>query len=402
MSGATVLRVRDLRVHFPVRRGLLQRQVGTVRAVDGVSFEVAKGTTLGLVGESGCGKSTTARAILRLVEPTSGTVEICGEDVTHLSAREMRRVRPRAQMVFQDPYASLDPRMTIFDTIAEPLRVHRRVKSEREALSEVVRLLGLVGLEHAYLRRYPHEMSGGQRQRVGIARAVALGPDLLLLDEPVSALDVSIQAQIVNLLGELQEQLRLSYVFVAHDLAVVRHLSTEIAVMYLGRIVEQAPTAELFARPLHPYTQALLAAIPVPDPRHYRRGTGAAAGTGAAGTGAAGTGAAGTGAAGTGSLGAAGEKAPSRLLPLAMEPLEPPDPAAAARGAHGPITGCAFEPRCPVALPVCKTKTPPLTPLNPAGGSTQGDGPSPGARHLVACHLSPEEAARAGEAVRLG
>ena len=266
-----VLRVRDLKVHFPVRRGLLQRQVDTVRAVDGVSFEVARGTTLGLVGESGTGKSTTERAVLRLVEPTSGTVEICGEDVTRLSAREMRKVRPRAQMVFQDPYASLDPRRTLFDTIAEPLFLHDRVKGEREALAEVVELSRMVGLEPAYLRRYPHELSGGQRQRVGIARAIALRPDLILLDEPVSALDVSIQAQIVNLLGELQSRLGLSYVFVAHDLAVVRHLSTEIAVMQSGRIVERAPTAQLFESPEHAYTRALLAAIPVPDPRHYRK-----------------------------------------------------------------------------------------------------------------------------------
>ncbi len=266
-----VLRVRDLKVHFPVRRGLLQRQVDTVRAVDGVSFEVKRGTTLGLVGESGSGKSTTARAILRLVEPTSGTVEIDGQDITRLGPRELRRARTKAQMVFQDPYASLNPRRTIFDTIAEPLYIHDRVKTEREALSEVVELLGMVGLEPAYLRRYPHEMSGGQRQRVGIARAVALRPELILLDEPVSALDVSIQAQIVNLLGELQSRLGLSYVFVAHDLAVVRHLSAEIAVMQEGKIVEHAPTAELFDSPKHPYTQALLAAIPVPDPAYYRR-----------------------------------------------------------------------------------------------------------------------------------
>jgi len=266
-----VLRVQDLKVHFPVRRGLLQRQVDTVRAVDGVSFEVERGTTLGLVGESGSGKSTTARAILRLVEPTSGTVEIDGQDITRLGPRELRRARTKAQMVFQDPYASLNPRRTIFDTIAEPLYIHDRVKTEREAMREVVELLGMVGLEPSYLRRYPHEMSGGQRQRVGIARAVALRPELILLDEPVSALDVSIQAQIVNLLGELQSKLGLSYVFVAHDLAVVRHLSAEIAVMQEGKIVEHAKTAELFDSPKHPYTQALLAAIPVPDPGYYRR-----------------------------------------------------------------------------------------------------------------------------------
>ena len=333
-----VLRVRDLRVHFPVRRGLLQRTVYTVRAVDGVSFEVARGTTLGLVGESGCGKSTTARAILRLVEPTSGTIEIAGQDITKLPPRELRRVRPKAQMVFQDPYASLDPRMTIFDTVAEPLRVHGRVKSDREALSEVANLLDRVGLEPAYLRRYPHEMSGGQRQRVGIARALALKPDLVLLDEPVSALDVSIQAQIVNLLGELQQELSLSYVFVAHDLAVVRHLSTEIAVMYLGKIVERAPTSELFERPLHPYTRALLAAIPVPDPRRSR-----------------------------GDRGDAGSK---RRLPVVGDgaPAEPSE----AKGASA-RAGCSFEPRCPVAVAACKDQTPDLR--------------SRGERHEVACHL---------------
>ena len=275
----------------------------------------------------------------------------------------MRQVRPKGQMVFQDPYSSLDTRMPIFATIAEPLRVHARVKNEREALSEVVKLLGMVGLEPAYLRRYPHEMSGGQRQRVGIARAVALQPELILLDEPVSALDVSIQAQIVNLLGELQERLHLSYVFVAHDLSVVRHLSTEIAVMYLGRIVEKAPTAELFARPLHPYTQALLAAIPVPDPRHYRR------------------------AAGGGRDGSPANAASPRRLPIAPPPVAPPDPAVVVRDAHRAADGCAFEPRCPFALPACKTETPPLTPRPTSSGS-----------HLVACHLSVEEAARAGEA----
>lgn len=333
-----VLRVTGLAVHFPVRRGLLQRQVGTVRAVDGVSFEVRRGTTLGLVGESGCGKSTTARAILRLVEPTAGKIEICGEDVTHLSQREMRRVRPRAQMVFQDPYASLDPRMTIFDAVAEPLRVHGRVKNAKEATEEVAGLLRMVGLDPAYMRRYPHELSGGQRQRVGIARAIALRPALLLLDEPVSALDVSIQAQIVNLLAELQSSLGLAYVFVAHDLAVVRHLSAEIAVMYLGHIVERAPTEALFSRPLHPYTQALLSAVPSPDPAVERR---------------------------------------RKRLPLLGE----------VPSAQSPPSGCAFHPRCPSVMPRCETEVPELT--------IRAEG------HAAACHLSTEDAEKAGEAVRL-
>lgn len=338
-AGApVVLRVTGLSVHFPVRRGLLQRQVGTVQAVTDVSFEVRRGTTLGLVGESGCGKSTTARAILRLVDPTAGRVEICGEDVTHLSQRALRRVRPKVQMVFQDPYASLDPRMTIFDAVAEPLRVHDRVRSTKEATPEVAGLLRRVGLDPAYMRRYPHELSGGQRQRVGIARAIALTPELLILDEPVSALDVSVQAQIVNLLAELQSSLGLTYVFVAHDLAVVRHLSTEIAVMYLGRIVERAPTEELFARPLHPYTQALLSAAPLPDPVVERR---------------------------------------RKRLPVLGE----------VPSAQSPPPGCAFHPRCPAAMPRCEAELPELT--------ARGDS------HAAACHLSMEEAEKAGATVRL-
>jgi oligopeptide/dipeptide ABC transporter ATP-binding protein len=320
-----VLRVRDLSVSFPVRRGLWQRQVGTVRAVDGVSFEVKKGTTLGLVGESGCGKSTTGRAILRLIEPSGGAVEICGEDVTRLSQRDLRRMRPRAQMVFQDPYASLNPRMTVFDIVAEPLRVHGRVKDEAQALSEVAKLARMVGLSPMYARRYPHELSGGQRQRVGIARAIALRPELLILDEPVSALDVSIQAQIVNLLGDLQSSLGLSYVFIAHDLAVVRHLSTEIAVMYLGRIVERAKAEELFRAPLHPYTQALLSAIPLPDPETERS---------------------------------------RKRLPLLGE----------VPSAQDPPSGCAFHPRCPSPQKdECKTRAPELR--------------DHGGDHAVACHL---------------
>jgi oligopeptide transport system ATP-binding protein len=338
VSDPVVLKVTDLSVHFPVRRGLFQRKVGTVRAVEGVSFEVKKGTTLGLVGESGCGKSTTGRAILRLIDPTAGRVEICGEDVTHLSQRALRRVRPKVQMVFQDPYASLDPRMTIFDAVAEPLRVHGRVRSTAQATTEVAALLSQVGLEASYMRRYPHELSGGQRQRVGIARAIALRPEVLILDEPVSALDVSIQAQIVNLLAELQGALGLAYVFIAHDLAVVRHLSTEIAVMYLGRIVERAPAEELFARPLHPYTQALLSAVPLPDPALAR-----------------------------------GRK---RLPVLGEVP-----------SAQSPPPGCAFHPRCASKMPRCTTEIPELT-------ARFSD-------HAAACHLSTEDAEKVGATVRL-
>ena len=263
-----LLAVRDLKVHFPVRRGLLQRQVGVARAVDGVSFEIPKGSTLGLVGESGSGKSTTARAILRLVPATSGSVALAGREIFSLNSRELRAARRQMQMIFQDPYASLSPRRTLLDIVAEPLVTHDRIGSKAEA--EVTRLLGTVGLDRTYLRRYPHELSGGQRQRVGIARAIALRPDLIIADEPVSALDVSIQAQILNLLVALQGELGLTYLFIAHDLAVVRRLSTEVAVMYLGRIVERAKTDDLFREPLHPYTQALLSAIPVPDPAKER------------------------------------------------------------------------------------------------------------------------------------
>jgi oligopeptide/dipeptide ABC transporter ATP-binding protein len=319
-----LLDVRDLKVHFPVQRGLLQRRVGTVRAVDGVSFQVGRGATLGLVGESGCGKSTTGRAILRLVEPTSGSVRLEGREILSLAPAELRRARREMQMIFQDPYASLNPRMTVLDIIAEPLRTHGLVRSKDETAAEVARLMETVGLAPAYMRRYPHEFSGGQRQRVGIARAIALRPKLIVADEPVSALDVSIRAQIVNLLEELQRELGLTYIFVAHDLAVVRHLSTEIAVMYLGRIVERSETEALFQRPHHPYTQALLSAIPVPDP--------------------------------------VVERGRRRLL-LAGEvpsPLNPPP-------------GCHFHTRCPYAMDRCKVDTPALEEREPG--------------RWVACHL---------------
>ncbi|HTN90171.1 MAG TPA: dipeptide ABC transporter ATP-binding protein [Sorangium sp.] len=324
-KGAPLLSVRDLKIHFPVRRGLLQRQVGTVRAVDGVSFDVERGATLGLVGESGCGKSTTGRGILRLVPPTSGSVKIDGREVLTLEPRALRKARREMQMIFQDPYASLNPRMTVHDLIAEPLFTHDLVGSRDEALREVARLMEMVGLSPSYMRRYPHEFSGGQRQRIGIARALALNPKLVIADEPVSALDVSVQAQIVNLLASLQRELSLTYVFVAHDLAVVRHLSSEIAVMYLGRVVERARPDALFRSPQHPYTQALLSAIPVPDPDVERK---------------------------------------RRRLTLVGEvpsPLNPP-------------SGCHFHTRCPYAMERCSIEAPLLEERRPG--------------HWAACHLT--------------
>ncbi|MCK6593442.1 MAG: ATP-binding cassette domain-containing protein [Polyangiaceae bacterium] len=324
-NALPLLEVRDLKVHFPVRRGLFQRQVGVAKAVDGVSFEIAKGSTLGLVGESGSGKSTTARAVLRLVPATSGSISLAGQPLFALNARELRAARRKMQMIFQDPYASLSPRMTVLDIVAEPLVTHDRVKSRAEAEALVTGLLGTVGLEKSYLRRYPHELSGGQRQRVGIARAVALKPDLIVADEPVSALDVSIQAQIVNLLVSLQKELGLTYLFIAHDLAVVRSLATEIAVMYLGKIVERAKSDDLFREPRHPYTQALLSAIPIPDP--------------------------------------AKERAKRRIV-LQGEVPSPENPPA----------GCPFHTRCPFVMDRCRTDAPPLVERAPG--------------HLAACHLA--------------
>ena len=260
-----LLRVDNLMMHFPIRRGVFQRQVGAVRAVDGVSFEVKRGETLGLVGESGCGKSTTGRTILQLYKPTAGDVTFDGVNLVTLKGEHMRQMRRKIQMIFQDPYASLNPRMTVGQLVGEPLIVHN-VATGAEINDRVAHLLELVKLNPAFATRYPHEFSGGQRQRIGVARALALQPSFVICDEPISALDVSIQAQVVNLLEELQQQFNLTYLFIAHDLSMVKHISDRIAVMYLGVIVELASRDELHARPLHPYTQALLSAVPIPDP----------------------------------------------------------------------------------------------------------------------------------------
>ena len=261
------MRTVGLKVHFPITEGIVfERRVGEVRAVDGVSLEVRRGETLGLVGESGCGKSTFARAVIRLVDATDGRIEFDGTDITKLQGDELRRIRRRMQMIFQDPYASLNPRMTIGSMLSEPLRVHRIARG-REAATRVQRLIEIVGLPRNAINRYPHEFSGGQRQRAGIARALAVQPDFIAADEAVSALDVSIQAQIVNLLADLQREFQLTYLFIAHDLSVVRHISDRIAVMYLGEVVELSPAKELYQRPLHPYTCALVSAVPIPDPK---------------------------------------------------------------------------------------------------------------------------------------
>jgi oligopeptide transport system ATP-binding protein len=263
-GGSELVRVRGLVKHFPVEGG-----DDVVRAVDGVTFEIFRGETLGLVGESGCGKSTAGRCLLRLIEPTRGEIEFEGRDVRAMSGGELRRLRREMQVIFQDPYASLNPRMKVRDIVAEPLTIHRiGVRSERR--ERVAELLRKVGLDPDYMSRYPHEFSGGQRQRIGIARALALNPKLIVADEPVSALDVSVQAQVVNLLEDLQKEFRLTYLFISHGLAVVEHISDRVAVMYLGRIVEVATAEELYANPLHPYTRALLSAIPVPDPTRKR------------------------------------------------------------------------------------------------------------------------------------
>jgi oligopeptide transport system ATP-binding protein len=265
-----ILEVRGLKTWFPIRTGVWQRTVGHVRAVDGVDLSIRQGETVGLVGESGCGKSTLGRSILRLVEPTEGAIVFKGEDLLRLSGPALRRMRRELAVIFQDPFASLDPRQTVGEIVAEPLLIHRLYSTKKERLERVQELFQVVGLSPKLANRYPHEFSGGQRQRIGIARALAVDPSFIVCDEPVSALDVSIQAQIVNLLERLQEQFNLTYLFIAHDLSVVRHISDRIAVMYLGRVVEVAGSSELHRRPKHPYTASLLSAIPIPDPKVER------------------------------------------------------------------------------------------------------------------------------------
>jgi peptide/nickel transport system ATP-binding protein len=331
-----LLAVDGLRVHFPIRAGLLRRRVGWVRAVDGVSLAVRAGETVGLVGESGCGKTTTGRAVLGLIRPTGGSVRFAGEDVTRLPRGAMRRIRRHMQYIFQDPYSSLNPILTVGDAVAEPLRIHG-VYEEMGGAKRIAELFELVGLSRTMLGRYPREFSGGQRQRIGIARALALQPRLLILDEPVAALDVSIQAQIVNLLQDLQRELGLAYLFIAHDLSVVRHISDRVAVMYLGRIVEESAKATLYGVPTHPYTQSLMSAVPVPDP--------------------------------------AARRARRRIV------LEGdiPNPAA-------PPPGCAFHPRCFKAGARCATEAPAFE-------------PHPGLPTRRACHhAGPLDAAAAGAA----
>ena len=268
--GAPLLQVRDLRTYFPIRKGIFSRTVGYVKAVDGVSFDVQEGRTLGLVGESGCGKTTVGRTILRLIPPTSGRVVYRGRDFFAVPRGELRPMRQKMQIIFQDPVSSLNPRMTVGNIIGEPIHVHNIARG-RDKDDLVASLLQRVGLDPSYSSRYPHEFSGGQRQRIGIARSLALNPDFIVCDEPVSALDVSIQSQILNLLGDLQEERKIAYLFIAHNLAVIEHFSDEVAVMYLGRIVEKASATDLYANPKHPYTTALLSAVPEPDPRPRRQ-----------------------------------------------------------------------------------------------------------------------------------
>ncbi len=261
-----ILKVEGLKKWFPITGGVFSRVVGWVKAVDGVSFSVKRGETLGVVGESGCGKTTTGRTILRLIEPTEGKAIFEGVDIFSLNKAELRKIRRDIQIIFQDPYASLNPRMTVGDIVGEALDIHKLVKTKKEREERIAELLDVVGLLPQHMKRYPHEFSGGQRQRIGIARALAVQPKFIVADEPVSALDVSIQAQVINLLEDLQEKFKLTYLFIAHDLSVVRHISTRVAVMYLGKLVELTETEELFEHPAHPYTEALLSAVPIPDP----------------------------------------------------------------------------------------------------------------------------------------
>jgi len=318
-----LVRVDDLKMHFPIRRGLLQRTVGFIKAVDGVSFEIRQGETLGLVGESGCGKSTAGRALLQLLPPTAGRVFFEGEDLTKLSGEVLRRKRQRMQMILQDPYASLNPRMTVGDIIGEPLEAHGLAPRGPEMHERVKQALARVGLNPNFTNRYPHEFSGGQRQRVGIARALAVNPSFIVCDEPISSLDVSIQAQVVNLLEDLQNQLNLTYLFIAHDLSMVRHISDRVAVMYLGKLMELATRKELYGNPLHPYTQALMSAVPIPDPVL--------------------------------------EAQRQRVILSG----DPPSPA-------NPPQGCVFSTRCPLAIDICRQQVPEWREVRP--------------QHWVYCH----------------
>jgi oligopeptide transport system ATP-binding protein len=346
-NGETLLEVRDLKMYFPITRGIvIQRQVGAVKAVDGISMTINRGETLGLVGESGCGKSTAGRAILQLYKPTSGEVIFEGRDLTKLNGAEMRRTRRDVQMIFQDPYASLNPRMTVGDIIAEPIEVHKLRQGKKATRERVQELLQVVGLNPYFINRYPHEFSGGQRQRIGIARALAVEPDFVVCDEPVSALDVSIQAQVINLLEDLQDQLGLTYLFIAHGLSVVKHISDRVAVMYLGKIVELADSEELYRQPLHPYTQALLSAVPIPDPQVERK------------------------------------RQRIILQGDVPSPINPPP-------------GCRFHTRCPIAIDICRVEEPAF--VDYGGG------------HFAACHrarevneLLPNQAAETDVPVKTG
>ncbi len=304
-----LLKIENVTKSFPIFGGLFSREVASVKAVQGISFEINKGETLGLVGESGCGKSTLGRCLTRLHDTTSGKIIYNGKDITHIKGEELREMRRKIQIIFQDPFASLNPRMTIGAILEEPLIIHNLFKNAEERQRRIAELIDLVGLRHEHLNRYPHEFSGGQRQRVGIARALAVNPELIICDEPVSALDVSIQAQVINLLMELQNKLGLTYIFIAHDLKVVEHVSTKVAVMYLGNIVEMAEAEELYRNPKHPYTKALMSAIPVPDPRAKE----------------------------------------NRIILTGdvPSPINPP-------------SGCHFHPRCPMAIKDCETIVPPL------------------------------------------
>jgi peptide/nickel transport system ATP-binding protein/oligopeptide transport system ATP-binding protein len=322
-QGDALLSVTGLTKHFPIRRGLLQRQVGAVQAVDGLTFDVARGETLSLVGESGCGKTTTGRMLTRLIEPTDGTILFEGRDITHLSTGQMRPLRRDVQMIFQDPYSSLNPRHTVGTIVGAPFRL-QKIKTDRGIKRSVQELLELVGLNPEHYNRYPHEFSGGQRQRIGIARSLALKPKLIVADEPVSALDVSIQAQVINLLEDLQDELGLTYVVIAHDLSVVRHMSDRVAVMYLGKMVEIASRDELYSRPMHPYTVALMSAVPIPDTKRRT------------------------------------SRERIRLQGDVPSPINPPP-------------ACRFHTRCWKAQEICRTQEPPLVALAPG--------------HQVACHF---------------